>query len=526
MDLGKVLNRVNFFIRILTDVYAYITVRAWPLPYFSGMKNIVPAATAYNTPTLYLNALEHAGKRFIKIWHKPNPFLSRMLKEAGWIKFSKTYTCFVMHRSAQALESTYAHFHGVAKVNTQYLDRAPRLTVTKNLAVLAPGQANTALEKCAALPVLKVRSRQAENGDVVLILSFAHNQELYKLLKASKAAAWSAVYSCFVLEEGLSGLQHLANELEGKAWLWLGQELKVKDLSLMRQLWEQTYRKDAGFVTCPLVYLEKLVLLNYSRNTIRIYHSLLLRFLNWHKDKELAALQAFGEEEINAYHRVMVQTGTYSHSFVNQSINAIKFYYQRSLGRIEVRLKDVERPEKPDSLPTVLSKQDVGKILAATENLKHKCMLQLLYAGGLRIGEVVNLKISDVQSARNVLFIRGGKGKKDRTTLLSQKLLESLRAYYKMYKPQDWLFEGQYGGQYTSDSIRNVFKACLVRAGIRQKVTPHTLRHSFATHLLEQGTDLRYIQALLGHRNSKTTEIYTHVTTHALDKIMSPLDNL
>ncbi|WP_394801837.1 tyrosine-type recombinase/integrase [Pontibacter silvestris] len=252
----------------------------------------------------------------------------------------------------------------------------------------------------------------------------------------------------------------------------------------------------------------------------------MLRFLNAHRDKGLDVINAFSEEQINHYHRSMVQAGTYSVSFINQSINAVKFYFQRVLLRHEVQLNQVERPEKPERLPQVLSKQDVLRILSVTENLKHRCMLQLLYAGGLRIGEVINLKLTDVQSERNLLLIRGGKGKKDRTTLLSQKLLGSLRAYYKVYKPKVWLFEGQTGGQYTVESIRSVFRASKEKAGVKAPATPHTLRHSFATHLLEQGTDLRYIQVLLGHRSSKTTEVYTHITTHALDKIVSPLDNL
>ncbi|MHA6247702.1 tyrosine-type recombinase/integrase [Pontibacter sp. CAU 1760] len=222
----------------------------------------------------------------------------------------------------------------------------------------------------------------------------------------------------------------------------------------------------------------------------------------------------------------MVQSQKYSHSTVSQSINAVKFYYQRVLGRHSVRPEDVERPEKPSRLPQVLSKQEVLRILTATVNLKHRCMLQLLYAGGLRISEVINLRITDVRSERNLLFIRGGKGKKDRTTLLSQKLLENLRAYYKQYKPKVWLFEGQTGGQYTVESNRSVFRASKEKAGVQTKATPHTLRHSFATHLLEQGTDLRYIQTLLGHRSSRTTEIYTHVTSYAIDKITSPLDCL
>jgi site-specific recombinase XerD len=174
----------------------------------------------------------------------------------------------------------------------------------------------------------------------------------------------------------------------------------------------------------------------------------------------------------------------------------------------------------------VLSQQEAAAILKALSNIKHRCLLQLLYSGGLRISEVINLKLSDVQSRRNLLLIRGGKGRKDRTTLLSGRLLEELRQYYLQYKPKAWLFEGQDGGVYSVESIRKVFRAALKKAGINREATPHTLRHSFATHLLEQGTDLRYIQELLGHSSSKTTEIYTHITQQGLGKIFSPLDRL
>jgi integrase/recombinase XerD len=155
-----------------------------------------------------------------------------------------------------------------------------------------------------------------------------------------------------------------------------------------------------------------------------------------------------------------------------------------------------------------------------THQLQKHFLTELLVAGSFLV------YVRDTLSDRNLLLIRGAKGKKDHTTLLSQKLLESLRAYYKVFKPKLWLFEGQAGGQYTVESIRKVFRASKEKARVKAPATPHTLRHSFATHLLEQGTDLRYIQVLLGHRSSKTTEIYTHITTHALDKIVSPLDNL
>lgn len=477
-------------------------------------------------PVLYLNPLEHEGKKFVRLWHKPNPFLVKRLKEASWIGYSKTYKCFVMHHSPQVIEMTHQHFQGLAKIDTRYLYKPKRLRPAHGTVILQQGKQQVEpLKKVPVKPVIRLQPLE-HLGKQYVQLSYQYNKEIYACLKQSIVACWLPEMQCFVTNTESGSLHALLTDIEPVAQMWLVQTMQIKDMTLQARLWEQSYLKGDGYIACPLTYIEKLFLLNYSLSTIRSYHALLLRFLNAYKNKGLENIHAFSEEEINTYHRSMVQAGTYSVSFINQSINAVKFYYQRALLRHEVQLNQVERPEKPERLPQVLSKQDVLKILSVTENLKHRCMLQLLYAGGLRIGEVINLKLIDVQSERNLLLIRGGKGKKDRTTLLSQKLLESLRAYYKAYKPNVWLFEGQTGGQYTVESIRNVFRASKAKAGVKAPATPHTLRHSFATHLLEQGTDLRYIQVLLGHRSSKTTEIYTHITTHALDKIVSPLDNL
>jgi site-specific recombinase XerD len=476
-------------------------------------------------PTIYLNVLEHAGKQFIKLWHKPDYRIGQRMKLAGWIKFSKTYKCFVMQRTPHTIELTYSHFEGIAAVDTRYLNRPKRLRPAAGAVLLADGHATEPLEKVPVRPVVRLTPLQHADKAVIRI-SHQYNKGIYESLKHSQIAKWLPAQKCFALPTDSAGLHTLLTELQEVAQVWLCQTLSIRDMALQARLWEQTYVKSLGYIHCPLPYLQKLFLLNYSMNTIRTYHSLLLRFLNAHREQGLEKIHGFTEEEINRYHRSMVQGQKYSCSLINQSINAVKFYYQRVLGRHEVQLNNVERPEKPQRLPMVLSKQEVTSILAATDNLKHRCMLQLLYAGGLRIGEVINLKLTDVQSSRNLLLIRGGKGKKDRTTLLSQKLLEGLRAYYRVYKPKVWLFEGQTGGQYTVESIRSVFRACKEKAGVKVYATPHTLRHSFATHLLEQGTDLRYIQALLGHRSSRTTEIYTHITSYALDKITSPLDNL
>ena len=186
----------------------------------------------------------------------------------------------------------------------------------------------------------------------------------------------------------------------------------------------------------------------------------------------------------------------------------------------------VHRPRREKTLPNVLSKEEVKAILEAPKNLKHRAMLALIYSCGLRRGELLKLTKESIDSKRMVVIIRQAKGKKDRIVPLSSKILILLRDYYKSYRPKEYLFEGQDGGKYSEKSLENVLKQALSKVGIEKPVTLHWLRHSFATHLLEGGTDLRYIQELLGHRSSKTTEIYTHVSTKNLKNIRSPFDDL
>jgi site-specific recombinase XerD len=186
----------------------------------------------------------------------------------------------------------------------------------------------------------------------------------------------------------------------------------------------------------------------------------------------------------------------------------------------------VDRPRSEKKLPIVLSEQEIGDLFRATENIKHTAILMLAYSAGLRLSELINVKIKDIDSNRMQIRIAQAKGKKDRYSLLSVKLLEVLRIYVKEYKPKEWLFEGINGGVYSARSIQLVMAESIAKAGITKKAGVHSLRHSFATHLLENGTDLRYIQNLLGHESSKTTEVYTHITTKGFDQIKSPLDKL
>ena len=275
-------------------------------------------------------------------------------------------------------------------------------------------------------------------------------------------------------------------------------------------------------IEIPKEFEETLKLKRYSDNTIRSYKSHFSRFLAYYSGYDPEQIT---DEQIRAYLLYLVTKKNVSTSYQNQVINAIKFYYEKVMGR-PTSTYYLQRPKKEKKLPVVLSEEEVVKILRQITNLKHKCIIYLIYSAGLRLSEVINLKISDIDSSRKVITIKGAKGKKDRISLLSDRVLTLLREYYKQYRPKEWLFEGQKGGKYSPKSVQNIFKKALNNSKINKNATVHTLRHSFATHLLERGTDLRYIQELLGHNSSKTTEIYTHVTKKGLDKIVSPLDNL
>lgn len=268
---------------------------------------------------------------------------------------------------------------------------------------------------------------------------------------------------------------------------------------------------------------KELRLRHYSQNTMRIYlHYLKLFFFNFPESK----ISNISKDEIRDFLIDFIENNNYSHSAVSQYVNSIKFLYEKVLKQPRT-VYDLPRPRKPKTLPKVMSRKEVKAMLVVVSNIKHKAILHVIYSGGLRLSELLNLKVEDIHSDRMLINIRGGKGKKDRTTILGKACLQHLREYYKIYKPQIWLFEGtEKGKKYSTRSVQNIMKANLKKAGIMKPYTVYTLRHSFATHLLEQGVDLRYIQELLGHNSSKTTEIYTHVSTRNLRNIVSPADTL
>ncbi len=267
-------------------------------------------------------------------------------------------------------------------------------------------------------------------------------------------------------------------------------------------------------------FLQEMVLSGYSPKTQKAYEGHVRRFLT-----SLPTCDKPGMRDIRAYVESMLSRDGLSHSFANQFICAMVFFCARVLGE---PLDGMPRPKKDEHLPQVLSKEEVSRLFDQVDNIKHRAMLYMVYASGLRVGEVVRLQLADIDSGRMMIRIRQAKGRKDRYVMLSEKVLTVLRDYFRAYRPKTWLFPGQSGpdAPITERTAQHVFEHARDKAGIRKKVGIHVLRHSFATHLLEAGTDLRYIQELLGHASSRTTEIYTHVSKRSISAIKSPLDAL
>ncbi|MBG6188811.1 tyrosine-type recombinase/integrase [Flavobacterium sp. CAN_S2] len=261
----------------------------------------------------------------------------------------------------------------------------------------------------------------------------------------------------------------------------------------------------------------------YSESTINTYSEALKSFLVFYREKPVSAIN---NEDVIIFNNDFILKRKLSASYQNQTVNAIKLFFMTVRGT-KMDIDTIHRPKRAKLLPNVLSKEEIKLILDAHSNIKHKMMLSLIYSCGLRCGELLALKPIHIDSLRNIVLLKNAKGQKDRIVPLSPKILNMLREYYSIYKPKKYLFEGQVAGiPYDSRSLQQVLKQALHKAHLTKPATLHWLRHSYATHLLESGTDLRYIQELLGHNSSKTTEIYTHVSTKSIQQIKSPFDNL
>lgn len=361
-----------------------------------------------------------------------------------------------------------------------------------------------------------------------IALHFAKDFELINVIRSIPGRAYSNTMTCWYVEKRIGLINEIITAFKDLALVDTSalavQKEPIEAVAVKTN--SSQFHSNHELTDEQLIILrlmeQKLRLRGYSLSTLKTY---LQQFKDFQKFYSGTSVVDLNEIEIRNYLLYLTERKKVSISYQNQAINAIKFFYEKIMLQ-ERKVYYLERPMKEKKLPRVLSQETLMEIFEASENLKHRVMLMLLYAAGLRRSELLSLRVGDVDLDRNVVFIRGGKGRKDRQSIMAQSLVPLLREYVIKYAPTYWLFEGKAGERYSESSLQQVLKKAVTKAGINKHVTLHMLRHSFATHLLEAGTATRYIQELLGHESPVTTEIYAQVTRFGLDKIKSPLDHL
>ena len=374
------------------------------------------------------------------------------------------------------------------------------------------------------LPTITL-NRQEIGLNTFYYACFPFDRKLYFHFRLLRHTHWDTSEKSWVFDEKNISLEHLYSHFDGLA------QFEFLEKRLESVEYKKAHLRPCDFLE-PLGikqaheierFKDYLNSKRYSPNTTKVYSDSLATFFRYFSAKEIADIS---NDDLIAFNNNYILKNNFSASFQNQVVNAVKLYFSAiQHKKIDVAL--IHRPRREKILPNVLSKEEVKAILNSLSNGKHKIMLSVIYACGLRRSELLNMKPNDILSDRKLILIKQSKGKKDRIVPLSNLLLDQLRNYYKIYRPTVYLFEGQnMGEKYSARSLELVFKKSLRLANISKPVTLHWLRHSYATHLLENGTDLRYIQELLGHKSSKTTEIYTHVSTKSIEHIKSPFDDL
>ncbi len=470
-------------------------------------KNIIMGTSS----TLYLNLFETSdGSKKIKFIAK---YVNvgeyyKLCRMVDWITYNDLDKAFVCNYSKAHVDLIKSYFKDYL-INTTYL-------VLEKDRFLAKSVTITDHKKAYQLVVFKriVLLAGELDGGKVILLKFKPNSEVHnKLLK----------HEGFIYDKGqyyvkysFKALKAIIEYLIPFAEVGISSMTRITDSNIKYLLLAQNFLRH-GKTCCSQSFVEFMWLKNYSESTVSTYFYCISVFLQFKTD--VADPQMIVSRFLNE-----IKSSGKASRTVNQYVNAIRLWHTKTLN-IAIDYTQL-RPKKEKSLPKVLSYTEIESIVKNTENLKHKCVILTAYSAGLRISELVNLKLIDIDSTNMFIRVNRGKGNKDRLTILSQTLLTNLRDYFREYKPKIWLFEGMYGDQYSRASIGQMFKRSLKKSGVPSRLTFHCLRHSFATHLLNNGSNLRQVQHLLGHGDVKTTEIYTYVSNENISSVVSPADRL
>lgn len=373
------------------------------------------------------------------------------------------------------------------------------------------------------LPIIKIEKISHRNQSVIGLF-FKYNNELIGIVKKLPDRKWSATKKCWYIPFREDYQSVLTHQFKNIADLKFIESVAVNFKNPPDLKYKAPYKDRLDKDTAS--YLKELAGLmqgrRYSDSTVKNYISLLETFFGYYHDKSPDEICL---DDIERYNFEVIIKHKYSVVYQRQLVNALKVYF-KYFPNESFQIGELERPKNEMKIPEILSHSEVLRLLMATPNLKHRSILVLLYSSGFRISELINLKIADIDFDRKQLRIRQSKGKKDRMVTLSPRIYSLINDYLNSYQPKIYMFNGQKGGRYTSSSVRHFLAKATKKAGIKKRVSPHTLRHCYATHLLESGVDLKYVQELLGHSRPETTQIYLHVTQKKLMAVASPIDTL
>lgn len=478
--------------------------------------------TTFTKPTICLNRVKLEGKNYLKLYFKRSESIVKRIRQNDWIVYRMEFKAYCIDDNPINIGIVKDLFWDIAYVSTNYLEKRTIKPIVKPNNIGRNYQNQHSLLKREKLPLITLFPFGGTKGNIVGFKLFFPRELLQRInsdepfIRNKELGIWQFPANRTAFMKALRFLMPMYS-------IKINADLKISDIEVRRTLLEQSYLKNSWYKKCPLKFLEHMQLHNYSNSTFTTYHNMVLRYLNAFRGNTLVQIDSFGENEVDSFHKIWMQNDAPSPSLINQSVNAIKLYY-KVMGTKEIDFSKVERPLRNKMLPCIYSREEVRRIILGIENEKHKLMIFLIYSAGLRISELLNMQVTDILVDRKMVLVRRSKGRKDRYTILAETALKMVLDYIEKESPTKYLFEGQFGGRYSDTSVRKILNRAKYNAGVETKGSLHALRHSFATHLLESGTDLRYIQELLGHSSSKTTEIYTHVSTLNLGKIKSPGD--
>ena len=479
-----------------------------------------------NKLTAKISKLEHRGGIHLKVDIPFSDQAKQLIKSIKGRKFSRTHRCWYIPDTLEALEALKQHFE---------VETLQPLNQIKDEREKGTSQKTSNTQKKLQSQQQGNRTFEVFTGNKVLLE--AHTQKWIRAFVPYDKKGWIEIVRNIVGRKW---------DVEGGYWLLPN----VKDT--YQQLWklvgkeciELTFQLDASIPQSATIgtkrktkkpkfslnqfqkkaiiaFEEKLLLEHKAWRTIKTYKGLFIHFLAHFPNTKPSQIS---KAQIERY-LVYKKQDNISDSQMNQLINVLNCFFIRILKQEEKVVK-LERPKKKKKLPNVFSLEEIEMLIKACENLKHKCMLMLIYSGGLRRSELLNLRVEDLNFNRKTIFVKNAKGGKDRFTFFAESAQKYVREYLKQYKPRYYLFEGQVGGRYGESSLQKIFDVAKKKSKVTPNVTIHGLRHSFATHLIEKRVPLHIVQDMLGHNSIKTTEIYLHISNKFRKELKSPLDDL